>query len=29
MALPRQQNEANKISKRIDQCDDLRRQPAA
>jgi hypothetical protein len=29
MALPRQQNETNKISKRIDQCDDLRRQPAA
>jgi hypothetical protein len=29
MGLPGQQNEANKISQRIDQRDDLRRQPAA
>jgi len=29
VGLPGQQNEANKISKRIDQCDDFRRQPAA
>ena len=29
MALSRQQNETNKISKRINQCDDLGRQPAA